>query len=247
MNVEFSDYYNAHQSEFEGFHPGISSYLLFFYNTQSIQSAFHDVECDRIHQAAVNMRTVYEAIPKMYFLALYPEENEFVLVSEHIANMSLDKVQNELKGKECLKYLNGKELKFETKTQLQTFKSKYTPNTIRKKIYSQERHAKIQNLYSTFSGSAHPYILRNRTSTAYDPVDTELFFEFLESFSYFNIQAYLEGNYDFLVKIGIHQEINDFLNSQAHKFKTFYEDVYFFPDNKNLDRKLNSHIVTRTD
>lgn len=246
LNTKFAEYFNAHRPEFGEFTTGLSSYLLFFYNTQSIQSAFNDIECDRIHQAAVNMRTVYEAIPKMYYLALYPEENEFIMISEHIANMNLEKVQEELKGEECLKYLNGKVLNFETKSQLQNFKGKYTPNSIRKKLYSKQRREKNQNLYSRFSGSVHASILRNRVSTTYDPKDTELFFDFLESFCYFNIQAYLEGNYKFLEKMGIHQEIIDFLNSKARLFQSFYEDVYFFPDNEDLDRQLVSHISDRS-
>jgi len=161
--------------------------------------------------------------------------------------LPLEKVQEELKGEECQKYLNGKELKFESKKELYKFKSTYTPNSIRKKLYSPQRHEKIQNLYSRFSGSTHASILRNRTSTSYDPKNTELFFEFLEAFSYFNIQAYLEGNYKFLVKMGIHQEIIDFLNSKARLFQSFYEDVYFFPDNEDLERKLISHISNRND
>jgi len=245
LNTKFAEYFYDHKSEFKELSSGLSSYLLFFYNTQSIQSALHDIECDRIHQAAVNMRTVYEAIPKMYYLALYPEENEFILISEHIANMPLVKVQEELKGEECQKYLNGKVLELESKKQLYKFKAKYTPNSIRKKLYSKQRHEKIQNLYGTFSGSSHPSILRNKTSTSYEPRDTELFFEFLESFSYFNIQAYLEGNFEFIVKMEIHEEIIDFINSKASQFKSFYEDVYFFPDNEELDRKLISRVAEK--
>lgn len=243
MNKKFAEYYNSHTTEFETFSSSISSYLLFFYNTQSLQSALNDVESDRIHQAAVNLRTVYEAIPKMYYISLFPEENEFVLVHEHIAVMPFEKVVQELKEEACLKYLNGKELTFASKSELRKFKEKYTPNSIRKKLYSQKRHELLQNLYSTFSNSTHPNILRNKTSTSYDPVDTELFFNFLKSLSYFNIQAYLEGNMEFLIKMGIQQEVIEFLNVKAKELKSFYEDVYFFPDNPDLNRKLLTSIV----
>lgn len=246
LNKKFTEYFNSHSSEFDKFTPALSSYLLFFYNTQSLQSALNDIEYDRIHQAAVNLRTVYEAIPKMYYISLFPEENEFVMVHEHIAVMPLEKVLQELKEEECIKYLNGKELKFESKSALRKFKGKYTPNTIRKKLYSQKRHELIQNLYGVFSNSTHPNILRNRTSTRYEPKDTELFFNFLKSLSYFNIQAYLEGNIEFLIKMGIHQEVVTFLNAKAKQLKSFYEDVYFFPDNEDLDRKLKSSVETRT-
>jgi len=246
LNKKFTEYHNSHSSEFDEFSSALSSYLLFFYNVQSLQSALNDIEYDRIHQAAVNLRTVYEAIPKMYYVSLFPEENEFVMVHEHIAVMPFENVVEELKGEECVKYLNGKELMFESKNELKKFKEKYTPNSIRKKLYSQKRHELIQNLYGVFSNSTHPNILRNRTSTSYEPKDTELFFDFLESLSYFNIQAYLEGNVEFLIKMGIHQEIVTFLNEKAKQLKSFYEDVYFFPDNENLDRKLITHIEMRT-
>lgn len=247
LNKKFTEYFNSHSSEFDKFTPALSSYLLFFYNTQSLQSALNDIECDRTHQAAVNLRTVYEAIPKMYYISLFPEDNEFVMVHEHIAVMPLEKVLQELKEEECIKYLNGKELKFESKNALRKFKEKYAPKTIRKKLYSQKRHELIQNLYSVFSISTHPNILRNRTSTSYEPKDTELFFNFLKTLSYFNIHAYLEGNIEFLIKMGIHQEVVTFLNVKAKQLKSFYEDVYFFPDNEDLDRKLKSSVETRTD
>ena len=122
-----------------------------------------------------------------------------------------------------------------------------SPNSIRKKLYSQKRHELIQNLYSVFSNSTHPNILRNRTSTSYEPKDTELFFNFLKSLSYFNIQAYLEGNIEFLIKMGVDQEVITFLNAKAKQLESFYEDVYFFPDNEDLDRKLKSSVETRVD
>ena len=243
MNKKFAEYFASNPKEFENFSSSLSSYLLFFYNTQSLQSALNDVEFDRIHQAAVNLRTVYESIPKMYYISLFPEENEFVLVHEHIAVMPFEKAVQELKEEECVKYLNGKKLTFASKSELRKFKEKYTPNAIRKKLYSSKRHELLQNLYSAFSNSTHPNILRNRTSTSYDPKDTELFFNFLTSLSYFNIQAYLEGNMEFLIKMGIHQEIIEFINKKAKELKSFYEDVYFFPDNPDLDRKLKTSVT----
>ena len=59
-------------------------------------------------------------------------------------------------------------------------------------------------------------------------------------------KAFLEGNFKLLVKMGIHQEIIDFLNSQARVFQSFSEDAYFFPDNEDLDRHLVSHISDRS-
>jgi len=249
LNRKFIEFYNSikNPTELKKFMPELSIHLLFFYNTQSLQSALNDLECDRIHQSAVNIRTVYESIPKMYYISLFPEQNRFILVHEHIEEMHYQDAVKELEKEDCLSYLDGHELKFESKNDFYNFKRKYTPNAFRKKLYSKKRQDSLQKLYSKFSNSTHPNITRNRTSVAYEPKDTELFFEFLKTMSYFNIQAYFEGNAELLFKIGLHQEIIDFLNAKAKQLGTFYENVYFFPDNEELDRKLKTNVETRID
>ena len=249
LNKKFVEFYNSIKdpTELKKYMPELSIHSLFFYNTQSLQSALNDVECDRIHQSAVNIRTVYESIPKMYYISLFPEENGFIMVHEHLAEMRFQEAMIELKKEDCTSYLNGQELKFESKNAFYDFKRKYMPNAFRKKLYSQKRQELLQKLYSKFSNSTHPNITRNKTSVRYEPKDTELFFEFLKTMSYFNIQAYSEGNIKLLLRIGIHKEIIEFLNAKAKQLQTFYEEVYFFPDNKDLDRKLKTSVETRID
>ena len=183
----------------------------------------------------------------MYYISLFPEENGFIMVHEHLAEMRFQEAMIELKKEDCTSYLNGQELKFESKNAFYDFKRKYMPNAFRKKLYSQKRQELLQKLYSKFSNSTHPNITRNKTSVRYEPKDTELFFEFLKTMSYFNIQAYSEGNIKLLLRIGIHKEIIEFLNAKAKQLQTFYEEVYFFPDNKDLDRKLKTSVETRID
>ena len=248
LNRKFVEFFNTikNPTELKKFMPDLSIHLLFTYDTQSLQSALNDVECDRIHQAAVNIRTVYESIPKMYYISLFPEENGFIMVHEHIGEMRFPEAIKELEKEDCLSYLDGQELKFESKDEFYEFKRKYTPNAFRKKLYSQKRQDLLQNLYSKFSNSTHANITRNRTSVSYESKNTDMFFEFLKAMSYFNIQAYLEGNIELLVRIGMHQEIIEFLNTKAEQLQSFYPEVYFFPDNEDLDRKLKTSIETRT-
>jgi hypothetical protein len=184
---------------------------------------------------------------KCIIFSLFSEENGLILVQEHIAEMYFQEAVQELKKEDCITYLDGQELKFESNGEFQDFKRKYTPNAFRKKLYSQNHQELLQKLYSKFSNSTHPNITRNRTAVSYEPKNTELFFNFLKSMTYFNIQAYLEGNMELLVRIGVHQEIINFLNAKAKQLKTFYDDVYFFPDNENLDRKLKTNVDTRID
>lgn len=248
LNKKFVEFYNsAETTELNKHRPNLSIHLLFFYNTQSLQSALNDIECDRIHQSAVNIRTVYESIPKMYYISLYPEENGLILVHEHIMENSYEEAVKELEGGDCKAYLNGQELKFESKKAFHEFRRKYTPNAFRKKLYSPNRQESLQKLYSKFSNSTHPNITRNRTSVSYESIDTDQFFDFLKAMSYFNIQAYSEGNAELLDRMRLRQEILDFLNEKAKQLETFIEEVYFFPDNENLDRKLKTTVETRID
>ncbi len=248
LNKKFVEFFKTLDKEkLKEFMPELSVYLLFNYNTQSLQSALNDIECDRIHQAAVNIRTVYESIPKMYYISLFPEENGAILVHEHIAGMPFGKAIKEIKGEECQTYLNGYELKIETEEEWSGFNKKYSPYGFAKALYGKKQRAAIEDLYDKFSNSTHPNITRNRTSVTYDAQNTDLFFDLLKSLSYFNIETYLEGNTGFLVELGLHQEIIDFINAKAKELGSFIQEVYFFPDKENLERKLKTSVETKQD
>jgi len=242
LNRKFTEFFNSLQdpTDLKKFQAELFVYLLFFYNTQSLQTAFNALECDTIHQSAVNIRTVYESIPKMYYISLFPEEVGKITVHEYICDLSYEEALKELKGEDCMTCLDGQELKFETKNDFYNFKREYAPNAFRSKLYTKQHKILLQNLYSKFSNSTHPNITRNNTSVIYDSANTDLFFEFLKSLSYFNIESYLEGSLELLRKIGLDQEIVTFLNRISHEIKTIYEDVYFFPDKDNLKRKLKT-------
>ena len=242
LNRKFTEYYNSIQDKttLQKFLAPLSVHLLFSYNFQSLQTAFMTLECDFIHQAATTLRTVYESIPKMYYISLFPEEIGKITIYEYIHNLKYEQALVELKEKEYQSFLNNQELIFETNGEFQNFKRDYSPSGFRKKLYTKERQKLLQKLYSKFSSSTHPNIRRNETSVDYDSKNTELFFEFLKSLSYFNIEAYLEGNYQLLHEIKLEHETIDFLNNISSKFKTIYDDVYFFPDKSDLGRKLKT-------
>lgn len=248
LNKKFVEFYKTTDTDaLNKFRSPLSIHLLFFYNTLSLQSALDDIECDRVHQAAVNIRTVYESIPKMYYISLFPEENGLILVQEHITGMPFEKAVKEIKGEDCITYLNGRELKIETKEELEDFNKKYSHYGFIKALYAKKQRESIESLYDKFSNSTHPNITRNRTSVTYDAQNTDLFFELLKSLSYFNIEAYLEGNTELLIRLGLNQEIIDFINTKAKQLGSFIQEVYFFPNKKSLDRKLITRVETKTD
>ncbi|MCE2506669.1 MAG: hypothetical protein J4F36_09455 [Nitrosopumilaceae archaeon] len=119
------------------------------------------------------------------------------------------------------------------------------PNSFRDVLYGEARKAGIDRLYGKLSNSSHANITRNRTAVDYEPKDTETFFEFLKSLSYFNIEAYLESNFGLLYHLNLIKESQDFLNKMAEKFGTIMSDVYFIPNKDDLPSRLKLKPVSR--
>lgn len=224
---------------------GLYIHSLFFYNIQSFQSALYSLECDLIHSAANNLRTIQEAIPKMYYMSLFPEQVGRIMVHEEIHMKKYGDALKELQEKNCQEYLNGEVLKFPKKHDFQIFKRKYMPKFFRDALYDEERKCGIDGFYGTLSNSSHANITRNRTSVEYTYENTETFFEFLLSLSWFNIESFLECNYDLLNHLNLIKESIDFLNMMAAKFKTIMSGVYFIPNKDNLHLKLKLQPIHR--
>ncbi len=72
LDVQFTTFYNKTTGiELQDKNmAGVSAHLLFYYNVQSFESALYSLECNLIHSSASNLRTVQEAIPKMYYISL---------------------------------------------------------------------------------------------------------------------------------------------------------------------------------
>lgn len=245
LNKKFTEYFESLQDKtvLKKHFPQLSVYILFFYNVQSLQTALYSLECNMIHQAAVNVRTVYESIPKMFYLALFPNQVGKIAVYELIHSLKYEEAVKELTNEECVTYLDGEELVFNDKSVFEEFKKEFSISAFRKKLYTIERQHLIKQLYGRFSLSTHPNITRNTTAVTYTKENTESFFEFLKSLSYFNVASFLEGSFEILRDIGLEMEIFNFLNELAPKLKTMYDSVNFFPDKDDVKGKLKVHPV----
>ena len=215
---------------------GFSAHLLFYRNLQSLQSALCDLECDLIHCSATNLRTVHEAIPKMYYISLYPDEIRRIIVHEKIHWKTHVNATKELCGRTCRNYLEGDNLQFATNGEFQEFKKKYSVSSFRKALYDESRKTKIQDLYNDLSISVHPNITRNEYSKQYSSELTEKFYGFLKNLSYFNVAAHLEGTYELMRKFGLIDLSENFLEKTRRKFKSADGYEYFVPNKKNLPR-----------
>lgn len=247
LNVRFVTFYRQNQDTewVKKNMAGLSAHVLFSYNILSLYSALHSIECDLIHSAAASLRTVHEAVPKMYYLSLHPEEVGEIMVHEKIHMNRYNDARKILQEEECQDYLNGEVLQFPTSNDFQEFTRKYRPSFFRKKLYDEKRKDGIDRLYEKLSNSSHANITRNKTATEYNPQNTEVFFEFLKSMSYFNIEAYVESNFALLARLNIADESRDFLNIMAKRLGDIISGVYFMPNKDDLPSKLKLKPVVK--
>jgi len=133
----------------------------FTYNVQFLQISLDSVELDYIHIAASNLRSVFEAIPKMFYLSIEPERVPDVMMNEYIqdftydqVNTKLEKIQNNTEDKDkdleqliehkipsfehkdLQKFIENNTLPFKNENTFGKFKNKkYTPAWFRNQLY----------------------------------------------------------------------------------------------------------------
>ena len=100
----------------------LSGSLLFSYNIQFLQIALESLETNFIHPAASNLRSVFEGIPKMYYLSLYPERTFPILIHEIVKDLEYKEAIKKLKGKKYEKLFKDKIFPFRNENNFKKFK-----------------------------------------------------------------------------------------------------------------------------
>lgn len=224
------DYFLDHFSE-------LSVHLLFSYNVLSLDTSFKIMEQNMIHQSAVNIRTVYEGVPKMYYLAFFPDEVRMITLQENMEGITTDERQQYLHTEEASKILDGK-IPSDTKAFVAELRRKYSPNWFREKIYSQNSVKKMREMYGVFSTSTHANITRNRVSSDYSEINTKQIFDTIHCLSYFNIHAEINGSEEILKDCNIFDESTYFIATIGKEIGYLIDAVYLFPDNESVIEKL---------
>ncbi len=261
LSNEFAKYYQEHPDKddlIKHHFTALSGELLFGYNIQFLQISLESLEIGYIHPAASNLRSVFEAIPKMYYMSFYPERTFPILIHEIVKEFEYEDAIKELKKVEYKKFLIDKTIPFTNNENFKKFKKKYRPSWIRKQVYDDEKilpmdeamidpiedvkeytHVRLlQSLYGTLSDSSHANLMRNKAAVDYSQVDTNFFFGLLKNMSYFNIHAFLETSIEIIGEIGRIRSSTEFLNHIAAKYKTMTPSGYLLPSNSNLSSKL---------
>ena len=252
IHNKLADFYQKHSDKDElikNHFAALSGALLFGYNIQFLQTAFESLEASFIHPTASNLRSVFEGIPKMYYLSLYPERTFPIMIHEIVKESEYKDAIKKLKEEKYQKFLKDKKLPFTNKNNFDKFKKKYKPSWIRRQLYDgaiisdfstdEFSHVEVlQKFYDKLSDSSHANLMRNETAVDYEPADVELFFGLLKSMSYFNIHAFLEVSTEIVGELGMLKPSVDFLNRIAEKQKTMLNIAYFIPTIPSLGTKL---------
>jgi len=236
VNGEVSNFVNTEENYMKKHLSEMAVHLLFTYNVFSLDVAHRTIEQDLVHQSAVNIRTVYEGIPKMYYISFFPEQIRKIMLKESMAGMNENEMLEYLQTEDATKILG--EVPTNKETFIEKLKKRYSPAWFRNKIYSEDSVKMLHDMYGRFSNSTHANIMRNTTANQYSPTNTEHFFETLRSLSYFNIHAEINGCEQALRDCGILAESLNFITSIGAKLGHLVNGSYLFPDNASIINKL---------
>lgn len=192
LNNKVADIYNA-DTEYAKQNFSEASILgLFSLNLLSLYSAFMTIQQNLVHQTIANIRTVYESIPKMYYMSFFPDECGKVILSEYISGK---------KDEDAIKILTSSSVSeiYEiyniaySEELLNQLRDKYHFNWFLKKIYSTDQISRINSTYSLFNTSSHSTITRMGKLQPYSKENTGDIFELMEFLSFFNIASCVNG------------------------------------------------------
>jgi len=174
LNQKFASLYKSLSNKdqiFKKYSNSLLNGVSFTYNVQFLQIGLESVELDYIHIAASNLRSVFEAIPKMFYLSIEPERIPDVLIHEYIqdftydqVNKKLEKIQNKsndkdkdfeqliehkipsFKHEDLEKFIENNTLPFKNENIFGKFKNKkYTPAWFRNQLYDDVDSTSVPN------------------------------------------------------------------------------------------------------
>lgn len=213
--------------------------ILKFYcrNALHLQAALNCLESYDIHSSASILRVVHEAIPKMYYLSLNPNEIDDLIISEGdmITPDNIIKVwraKNRKRARDNATNNSGS-------NKLKKKKTKYTATTIREKLYEGKRKEKISGAYGMLSTSVHSNSISDELESGNEHVRIRNFFDCIKILSCFNIAALLEGTYNSLGHLKAHNDSLKYVNELKISIGEPVRESYFLPNKEGVSHRLN--------
>jgi len=178
LNAKVGNMYNKNLEYAKQHFSEASVHGLFTLNLLSLYSAFLTLSRNLINQTVTNIRTVYESLPKMYYVSFHPEDCGKILLREHIEGKkgrSREILRSSKVKKICEIY--GIEYSEELLNELN---KKFDYSWIRRRIYSEGQIEQQRKTYGLFSTSSHGSMIRVKQMRDYSKEEIGDLFELIE-------------------------------------------------------------------
>ena len=206
------------------------------WNIKYLFQAIRPLEHNELHVHAAIIRTVFESIPKMFYLLGRPESTQYILCKDHFDHWITrqkyeDKINNvKVSNQEDYfeKFLNAEgkihfpNTKITIENIFKEITEKYNNAWYRNQVYANKSLKIHDNVYSTLSASAHANLFRSITNTDYSPEYSNKFMKILTDLSYFNLILQFNAGYKVLEKINELDDTIGFIQQITSQLKTYY-------------------------
>jgi len=239
LNEKTAAIYNADSEYSETNFSEATSHSLFSLNLLSIYAAFMTAQKGLMNQTITNIRTVYESIPKMYYLSFFPEECGKIILREHTEGIKDPEAREVLQSSKVSDIFSMYNLSY-SEDLLQELRKKYNFAWFRDQIYSSEQIISMKKTYRLFSTSSHPSIVRISEVRKHSKEEVGDIFDLIEFLSFFNILAMFNGHRN-MVSIGKFPTKETMKFSEKIRQKLVDQDENMrslFPDKPEIINKL---------
>lgn len=240
LNTQVANVYNKDMEYGKNHFSEASVHGLFTLNLLSLYTAFLTLPRNLINQTITNIRTVYESLPKMYYVSFYPENCGKILLREQIEGKkgrSREILQSSNVKKICEIY----DIKY-SEDLLNELNKKFDYSWIRRQIYSEGQIEQQRKTYGLFSTSSHGSMIRVRQMRDYSKEEIGDLFELIELLSFFNINCELNGHRKMIEeeKFPV-KEVIDFSEKLRAKLVRGGKMHSLFPDRPEIAKKVMLH------
>lgn len=241
LNEKVATIYNSDMEYSKNHIADAMIHHLFSHNLMSLYASFLSSQQNLLHQTIPNLRTVYESIPKMYYISFFPSEIKNIILKDHIEGNDDKKAIKYLKSKNALTIFESNEINNPTKL-IEPVKRKYHFKWFTRKIYSKVQINQMTSTYGLLSTSSHSSTVRRQQVKGYSKKDTGDTFEFIELLSFFNILTELNGHKTMIKEEKIPGiEIMNFAEKMRAKLIKDGKMGSLFPDRPDIVKKVMIH------
>jgi len=242
LNETVATIYNEDEEYSKNHMADLFIHQLFSHNLESLVASLLTGERNLLHQTVSNLRTVYESIPKMYYISFFPDEIKYVILNDHVeGSENITKAEEYLKSKGALMIFKPNEIA-ESKKLFKKLEHKYYFKWFVRRTYSDDQIEQMKKTYGLLSISSHSSTIRQQSVGENFKQNIGDTFGFIELLSFFNIVAAVNGLKTMIQEKKISgTEIMSFAEKMRTKLVKDGKMGSLFPDKPDIVQKVLIH------